>query len=216
MKKYLPLILLIAIVLAAAYFASNARRPLLPENLPPIEVHFSPKGGCTDAIVREIDAARQSILMQAYSFTSKPIAQALVAAHKRGVKVNAILDKDQETANYSEADFLIHAGIPTQIDAEHAIAHNKVMVIDDGVVITGSFNFTNNAEKSNAENLLVIRDETIAKLYADNWSDHAAHSRNYEEKTKNSRDSTPGRKQSKPRQGNSKGLEKTMKSLLDN
>ncbi len=60
--------------------------------------------------------------MQAYSFTSEPIAAALVAAKKRGVTIAVILDKSQKTANYSEADFLAHAGVPTFIDAKHAIA----------------------------------------------------------------------------------------------
>jgi phosphatidylserine/phosphatidylglycerophosphate/cardiolipin synthase-like enzyme len=215
MKKYIPLIVFIVFVLAAAYLNSNLRRLRMPDKLPPIEIYFSPQGGCTDAVVQEIDAAKESILVQAYSFTSKPIAAALVTAHRRGVKTQVILDSEQETANYSEADYLIHEGIPTQIDAEHAIAHNKVMVIDGGVVITGSFNFTNQAEKSNAENLLVIRDKDIAKAYADNWRDHAAHSRAYEEKPKKDRDGEPERRPSKSRQGNSKELEKAIKSLMN-
>ena len=98
--------------------------------LPAIEVYFSPHGGCTDAVVREIQWARSTILVQAYSFTSSPIAKALVDAKKRGVRVQAILDKSAERENFTEADFLIQMGVPTRIDAEHAIAHNKVMIID--------------------------------------------------------------------------------------
>jgi phosphatidylserine/phosphatidylglycerophosphate/cardiolipin synthase-like enzyme len=219
MKKYISLVLFVAFIAAAAYLNTYLRRPTLPGKLPPIEIYFSPKGGCTDAIEAAIDAAQASILVQAYSFTSKPIAEALLRAHKRGVKTNVILDSDQETANYSEADFLIHEGIPTQIDAEHAIAHNKVMVIDDGAVITGSFNFTNAAENSNAENLLIIRDKDIAKTYADNWRTHAAHSREYQEKPRKDRDGQPERRQPKSRRGNSKSggkeLEKAMEKLLN-
>jgi phosphatidylserine/phosphatidylglycerophosphate/cardiolipin synthase-like enzyme len=215
MKKYIPLILFVAFVFAAAYFNNYLRRHRMLDKLPPMEVYFSPKGGCTDAIVEVIDAAKQSIFVQAYSFTSKPIAEALVAAHKRGVKTSVILDSEQETANYSEADFLIHEGMPPLIDDEHAIAHNKVMVIDGEVVITGSFNFTAQAEKSNAENLLVIHDKLLAKTYADNWQDHAAHSRAYQDKAKKDRDGQPERRQSKPRQGNARELEKAMKSLLN-
>ena len=81
-------------------------------------------------MVKEIDAAKDSVLVQAYSFTSAPIAKALVDAHKRGVKIEVILDKSQRTEKYSSADFVLHAGIPTLIDAKHAIAHNKIMVID--------------------------------------------------------------------------------------
>ncbi len=121
--------------------------------------------------------------MQAYSFTSLPIAKALLAAHKRGVKVQVILDKSQRTEKYSEADFLVNMGIPVQIDAKHAIAHNKIMVIDDQTVITGSFNFTKAAEENNAENLLVIRSPELAAKYAANWKVHADHSDPYAART---------------------------------
>ncbi len=142
----------------------------------PAEVHFSPNGGCTAAVVRELGAARQTIQVQAYSFTSAPIAQALAQAKERGVQVEVILDKSNRTARYSGADYLVHHGIPTRIDAAHAIAHNKVMIIDDKVVITGSFNFTTAAERHNAENLLVLRDPKLAGEYLRNWKLHAVHS----------------------------------------
>ena len=143
------------------------------------EVYFSPHGGCTEAVVKELNAAEKTVLVQAYSFTSAPIAKALVNASKRGVKVQVILDKSQRTEKYSSADFLSHAGIPTFIDAKHAIAHNKVMVIDDKTVITGSFNFTRAAEERNAENLLVLRDKTLAEKYTSNWNVHVKHSEKY-------------------------------------
>ncbi len=162
----------------------QAQEPPQPQSLPPIEVYFSPRGGCTEAVVKELNDAKDSVLVQAYSFTSVPIAKALVDAHKRGVKIQVILDKSQRTEKYSSADFVQHAGIPIQIDAQHAIAHNKVMVIDGSVVITGSFNFTKSAEENNAENLLVIRDKEIAGKYAANWKVHADHSEVYEEKVK--------------------------------
>ncbi|MFH2119385.1 MAG: phospholipase D-like domain-containing protein, partial [Pseudomonadota bacterium] len=79
----------------------------------PVEVYFSPNNGATTAIVREIDRARSEILVQAYSFTSAPIAKALLKAHKRGVKVQAILDKSQKMQKYSSASFLKNSGIPT-------------------------------------------------------------------------------------------------------
>ncbi len=74
--------------------------------------------------------------MQAFSFTSAPIAKALVNAHKRGVKVEVILDKSNLTEKYSSADFLSGAGITTLIDSAHAIAHNKVVIIDQEIVIS--------------------------------------------------------------------------------
>jgi phosphatidylserine/phosphatidylglycerophosphate/cardiolipin synthase-like enzyme len=127
-------------------------------------------------IVDEMAKAHRTILVQAYTFTSAPIAQALVDAHKRGVDVEVILDKSNRTERQSEAHFISHAGIPTLVDSVPGIAHNKVMVIDGETVITGSFNFTKAAEERNAENLLVIRDKDLAARYVKNWKTHAAHS----------------------------------------
>jgi len=133
-----------------------------------IEVFFSPHGGCTKAIVEELNQAKQTVLVQAYSFTSAQIAKAVVDAHKRGVKVSIILDRSQRTERYSSATFLDNSGLAPLIDARHAIAHNKVMVIDGQTVITGSFNFTKAAEQSNAENLLIIHDASVASKYEKN------------------------------------------------
>lgn len=167
MTRLLPLLLILSLLSPASLPAAN------------ITVHFSPGGGCTDTIVHEIGQARKSILLQAYSFTSVPIAKALTDAHKRGVKVEAILDKSNRAGKYSSADFLLHAGIPVRIDAEHAIAHNKIIILDGETVITGSFNFTKAAEEWNAENLLVIRDKELAGRYMENWRIHAGHSEEY-------------------------------------
>lgn len=129
--------------------------------------------------MKQLGQAKTSVLVQAYSFTSAPIAKALLDAYKRGVKVQVILDKSQRTEKYSSATFLSNQGIPVKIDAAHAIAHNKVMVIDGETVITGSFNFTKAAEEKNAENLLVIRDRKLAELYTKNWQEHERHSEAY-------------------------------------
>jgi phosphatidylserine/phosphatidylglycerophosphate/cardiolipin synthase-like enzyme len=176
---------ILAILLTGAILAACAGAPMAADQpAPQIAVYFSPHGGCTDAVVKELDAAKESVLVQAYSFTSAPIAKALMEAHKRGVKVQVILDKSQWTEKYSSATFFQNVGIPTFIDDKHAIAHNKVMVIDGRTVITGSFNFTKAAEESNAENLLVIQDAELAAKYARNWQEHLEHSVPYERKAK--------------------------------
>jgi phosphatidylserine/phosphatidylglycerophosphate/cardiolipin synthase-like enzyme len=149
---------------------------------PNIQVYFSPKGGCTEAVVDALSKARSTVLVQAYSFTSQPIAKALVDAHRRGVKLQVILDKNNQTDKYSAATFTQNYGIPTFIDARHSIAHNKIIIIDARTVLTGSFNFTMQAEESNAENLLIIDDPTLAAKYMTNWNVHFAHSKPYERK----------------------------------
>lgn len=145
-----------------------------------VDVFFSPVGGATEAVVREIRSAQKEILIQAYSFTSKPIAKALIDAAKRGVKIEAVLDKSNATAKYSAATFLDNACIPVLIDSAHAIAHNKIMIIDGATVITGSFNFTAAAENKNAENLLVIKgNPLLVESYLTNYLLHKAHSSHY-------------------------------------
>jgi phosphatidylserine/phosphatidylglycerophosphate/cardiolipin synthase-like enzyme len=153
--------------------AAPAQSPL---PLPPIEIHFSPNGDCTATILKELAAAKSSVLVQAYWFTSVPIAKALADTHKRDVKVQVILDKSRVEKHRTEADYLVAKGVPTLIDGKHVTAHNKIIVIDGEVVITGSFNFTEQAEEQNAENLLVIRDKGIAEKYVANWKAHADHS----------------------------------------
>jgi phosphatidylserine/phosphatidylglycerophosphate/cardiolipin synthase-like enzyme len=145
-----------------------------------VRVYFSPKGGCTEAIVKEIGAARSEILVQAYSFTSAPIAKALVEAKKRGIQVIAILDESNETGKYSGASFLANAGVPVWIDYKPAIAHSKIMILDKTTIITGSFNFTKAAEEKNAENLLILKnDPSLANQYLKNFKTRLAQSRSY-------------------------------------
>jgi len=132
-------------------------------------VCFVPGEDCEGVIVAEINQARSVILVQAYSFTSMPIAKALVSAKQRGVSVQVILDKSQRSERYSGATFLANAGIRTLIDEQPSIAHSKVIIIDGTSVITGSFNFTRSAQQYNAENLIVIRDGVLAQHYTQNW-----------------------------------------------
>ncbi len=144
---------------------------------PAIEVFFSPPGGCTEAIVREIESARESVHVQAYVFTARPIADALVSAHQRGVQVRVIADKSNRTDRMSVARLLRRAGVEVLLDGEHAVANNKVVIVDKSVVLTGSFNFTRAAEDANAENLLLIRGHPeVARKFLDNWERHLKHS----------------------------------------
>ncbi|MDR2402172.1 MAG: phospholipase D family protein [Cytophagales bacterium] len=133
------------------------------------QVRFSPNGGCLNFAKSFIDGAQKYILVQGYSFTSELLAKALVEAHQRGVKVMILLDKSQPTAVGSQIYFVKNNGIPVAIDYVSGIAHNKIMIIDDKIVLTGSFNWTMNAETRNAENLLMINNVEVAKIYKENW-----------------------------------------------
>ena len=174
----LPFVFLLLIVLSLPSCQAQ-EPPKAPGSLPPIEIFFSPKGGCTDAIIKEVKAAKSSVLVQAYWFTSVAIAKALVDAHKRSVKVEVILDRSRTEIDNEQADFIVRNDVPTFIDDKHTTAHSKVVIIDGQAVITGSFNFTDQAEEENVENLLVIRDKGIADKFAANWKAHAEHSGRY-------------------------------------
>ena len=177
MRTALPAIWLLAALVLPGLAGAPARaaEPL---------VCFTPGQDCTGLIVQQIQAARHSILVQAYSFTSVSILSALKAAHARGIDVEVIVDKSsarisKSGSRYSAATYLSNAGIPVWVDTKVAIAHNKVMVIDGARVITGSFNFTAAAQKSNAENLLVIDDGALAAEYKANWERRRAVSVRY-------------------------------------
>ena len=176
MRSKLAFAIVVALCLADVSFAVGGAAPAN------IQVYFSPKGGCTEAVVDALSKAQSTVLVQAYSFTSAPIAKALTDAHRRSVKIQVILDKSNQTDKYSAATFLKNYGIPTYIDDRHAIAHNKIIIIDGHTVLTGSFNFTKQAEEHNAENLLVIDDAALAAKYTENWKSHFAHCKPYERK----------------------------------
>jgi phosphatidylserine/phosphatidylglycerophosphate/cardiolipin synthase-like enzyme len=143
--------------------------------------YFSPRGGCTDAIVDELNAAQHTIELQGFSFTSRPIGSALVAAARRGVHVTVVLDAVQTSEHRGEPQYISNHGVPVLVDSRHAMAHNKVILIDGRTLITGSFNFTRAAEEDNAENLLVLHDQPkLQSAYEDNFRRHLEHAERFE------------------------------------
>lgn len=132
---------------------------------------FTPGQDCTTMLVDAINSAQESIEVQAYSFTSYPIAKALVNAEARGLNVRVILDQSQfQSQNFSLSHYLFSHGIKLYEDNTVTIAHNKVMIFDGKTVETGSFNFTKAAQLDNAENILIVTNTQLAKVYLDNWN----------------------------------------------
>lgn len=143
-----------------------------------VEVYFSPNGGCQAAIVRELMQAKSEVLVQAYSFTADPLTFALVELKKSGVIVDIILDKSNEIDRYSDLHFFIENQMDVKIDHEHAISHNKIIIIDKKVVVTGSYNFTNQAEGENAENVVIIKgNPELVNQYRENFFKHRDHAK---------------------------------------
>lgn len=146
---------------------------------------FTPAQDCVDLIVSILDHAQSQIRLQAYGFTSLPILTALVSAKRRGVDVVVILDKSDDRVSFdgraSGAEIMARAGIPVFIDYRPAIAHNKVVVVDKHIVVTGSYNFTASAEYRNAENVTVIDSSKVANRFLSNWESRRIISRNFTE-----------------------------------
>lgn len=139
-------------------------------------VYFSPKGGVTQALVQYIDSAKVSIRLLAYNFTSQSIGQALVRASQRGVDIQLVLDRSVPHEKNSILPMMLMAHIVTFIDKKHAIAHNKVIIVDNQWIETGSFNYSDNAENNNGENALICYSPEGAVIYLKNWQLHQSHS----------------------------------------
>ena len=131
-----------------------------------IEVYFSPQEGTLEHILELVNSARESIYFLAYSFTSDKLAEALVERAKSGLTVTGVFDKDQYHSNSgTEFDNLRNAGMQVSLDGNPRLMHHKVIIIDQQIVITGSYNFSNNAEHNNDENTLIIHNPEIATRY---------------------------------------------------
>jgi len=153
------------LVLACAVAAASpgvAAREAKPPAKTTLEALFTPGDPIDTRLVALIDGAQREVLVQAFSFTSKKIARALLAAHRRGVRVEILADRAQtlELAG-SVVPGLARDGVPVWLDANFIAAHNKVVLVDAdapaATLVTGSYNFTSAAQFRNAENVLIVR-----------------------------------------------------------
>lgn len=175
LRALLPLAFIAALAVGLATTGRSAPPPDPPIS---IKTYFSPGGKCTDQIVALIGSATKSVHVLAFSFTSDPIAKALVdAAARPGVEVQVILDHGRSNERGSELGTLTAARVPVWLDKKHHEAHQKVIIVDDATVEVGSFNYSGDAETRNSENVNVIENapETAA-LYEANFQEHLAHS----------------------------------------
>jgi len=141
-----------------------------------IDVYFSLVGDPERAIIEELNKTRKSIDIAMYYFTDRDLANAVIDAHNRGVRVRVYLDKEQKEAKYSKSRYLAKQGITIRYSSNSYLMHHKFAVIDNEVVITGSYNWTASAGERNNENLLVIRDPPSASIYEQEfhrlWGEH--------------------------------------------
>lgn len=135
-----------------------------------IEIYFSLYDDPEAVIIKNIDAAEEFISVAMYTFTDIEIAQAILEARDRGIDVKIYLDRSQVKAKYSRSRYFVKNGIKVRISSNSYIMHNKFTVIDNEIVITGSYNWTASAGERNDENLLVIDDNYIVEKYQDQFN----------------------------------------------
>ena len=145
---------------------SDTPNPVTFVNGTMIETYFSPDDGVSDVIVDVISDADDSIYFMAYSFTSDPISEAILARATEGVDVEGVMDHSQVASNQGgEYDTFAHAGLLVGEDNIKGLMHHKVFIIDEKIVITGSYNFSRSAEERNDENILIIYNTDIAQEF---------------------------------------------------
>lgn len=149
-------------------------------NNAPVSVYFSPDGGAMNAIVQSIKGARKNVRVMSSMFRLAPVASALSAVQVRGVDVQVILDEEDGMRQPDLAYHVQGKGVAVFIDGAHGKKghlHNKVFIIDEKRVITGSFNQHKKSEDSNGENLLVIDSPELAAKYLEAFAVHKAHAK---------------------------------------
>jgi len=129
------------------------------------EVYFSLSDNPQKEIIKNINQARAFINIAMYIFTDREIALPLVKAQERGVKVRLYLDQDQVDYQYSQSRFLVQKGIKTRVSSNKYIMHHKFAIIDNRILLTGSYNWTFSANNRNDENLMVIDDPEIIEIF---------------------------------------------------
>jgi phosphatidylserine/phosphatidylglycerophosphate/cardiolipin synthase-like enzyme len=132
----------------------------------PVEVYFSPDDGTAQRLVELIGDAQQNIYFLAYSFTADDLAAALIERHQAGVQIAGVFEEYQYHSNTgTEYDNLKRAGIDVRLDGNQRNMHHKVFIIDEAIVVTGSYNFSRSAEERNDENTLIIHSPEIANSF---------------------------------------------------
>jgi phosphatidylserine/phosphatidylglycerophosphate/cardiolipin synthase-like enzyme len=148
----------------------NTPNPELTIDGTPVQFYFSPDDGVAAHILDLINAATESVHFLAYAFTSDDIGQAIIARAQAGLEVRGVVDVSQSSQEGAEFETLKAAGVNVHLDGNpRGLMHNKVIIIDRSIVITGSYNFTAAAEDKNDENLVVINNEAAAFKYMDEF-----------------------------------------------
>ncbi len=136
----------------------------------PVDTYFSPDDGVLAVLLDILNEAQESIYFMAFSFTADPLGEAIRERAESGVTVAGVMDEEQVASNQgTEFDLFRQAGLEVYKDGNAGQMHHKIIIVDESIVIVGSYNFTNSAETRNDENLLVIYNDEIAAFFLEEF-----------------------------------------------
>jgi len=135
----------------------------------PIEIYYGAENNIVAVLERELGSAQESIRFMAFAFTLDEIGDAVLTRASEGIEIGGIFEVRGSQTEFSEMGRMHCAGLDVRQDGNNGTMHHKVFIIDESTVITGSFNFSNNASRSNDENIMIIRDADIAALFTDEF-----------------------------------------------
>ncbi len=135
----------------------------------PINAYFAPEDNVERIILRRLHRAKRSIRFMAFSFTSDRIGETVIRKHDEGLDVKGLFERSGSNSRYSEYVKMKIEGVPVKLDRNRNSMHHKVFIIDETTVITGSYNFSRNANRNNDENILIISNREIARIYLDEF-----------------------------------------------
>lgn len=139
-------------------------------NETPIQVIFTSEDAALEQfIIPLVGRATSSIRFLAFSFTDYPLAKTMIDRAAAGLSVAGVMDKTQSGGQGSELGTLFCAKVPVRQDGNPQFMHSKVIIVDERYVVTGSLNFSTSAEKNNDENVMIIDNPEIARLYLQNF-----------------------------------------------
>jgi phosphatidylserine/phosphatidylglycerophosphate/cardiolipin synthase-like enzyme len=144
--------------------------PRVRVGLANVEVYFAPEDGVAKYVLARLYAAKRSIHFMTFSYTTSAIADAMVAQAQAGLPVRGVFERQNAGGTGSAFGRLKQGGVDVLEDGNCYILHHKVIVIDARTVITGSYNFTNSAERDNDENLVIVDDPNLARAYLDEFA----------------------------------------------
>lgn len=142
-----------------------------PNTAAPADVHFAPDGGIRRHLLDAIRNSRQRIDVAVYQITSTELARALVAANERGLRVRILTDQEKVRAGGPTMRIFRAAGLSVRTlgHSEQSLMHHKFAIFDDRLVATGSYNWTQTAERANFENVVFLGDPKVVARFADEF-----------------------------------------------